>query len=650
MIRLWINDIELDLSDDFFFPLTYSQADAKSPEKRKRNASKTIKLPGTRVNNAFFSSAYDLNISDVFGDLVGFDFDPTLRYPCRATRHGKPIFRGSSHLQKVVTKKDVTNGRIGFDFDPTLRYPCRATRHGKPIFRGSSHLQKVVTKKDVTNGRINEFEVVLYSELANIFQALGDIKVSELGWSEYDHTLSIANITGSWTAATGSGYWYPLIDYGFTQNQLSYLTNQLRPFVYVTEIVQKCFEHAGNTLSSTFFDSTLIKKLAWGFGGGEPILLDSAEVTARQVNYTGDGSTSYSVNAQFAGINQFVFNNITVIPISTNSIVTLTQVADPTAQMDTATGEIVVANAGYYTLQVDGTFPMTYVYSNPALAGIIIIQVSLRIFVNGALINTFPHIINEVPSGGSTNIVFDHLQELDLSTGDIVKTDIVINTFGSQINDNGGGETLDITFDLNNTLDLDFNAINSGLVDGDTVQIARFLPEMKAADFLRDMITMFNLYVTDPDEDGNVIMLPEKDYFFGTDDVDNWTDKLARDQDIEIQPAANIEGKTYKFRWAEDRDYYKNLYWEQYGIDYGDFDYNVPSTFKKGEKVYQLGMAQTCPVQIEGSDMIIPRIIQLDESTQVVKPHKGKPRIFFNNGVISTTPLLSSFKCRFESL
>jgi len=111
MIQLFVNNKEIDISEGIDIPLTFSQADAKNPEKRKRNFSKTIKIPGTRKNNLFFQSAYNLHISDVYGDLIGFDFDPTLRYPARVLRNGKPIFKGSAQLVKAVTRSDVTNGR-----------------------------------------------------------------------------------------------------------------------------------------------------------------------------------------------------------------------------------------------------------------------------------------------------------------------------------------------------------------------------------------------------------------------------------------------------------------------------------------------------------------------------------------------------------
>src|SRR3990167_2491207 len=595
MIKLYINGTELDLADDMMFPITFAQADAKKPEARKRSSSKTIVLPGTSNNNRFFLSAYNLKASDVYGDLIGFDFDPTIRYPFFAERYGKVFFRGSANLVKVTRQKYEEHGMV------------------------------------------NNFHIVLYSEIVDMFQALGDIKVSELGWEDYDHVLSVANIQATWSAATGSCVWYPLVDYGLSADPLSVLTNQLYPHVYVKEIVEKCFAHTGFILSGGFFNTALYKKLTWGSGGGAPVTISAAQITERSVKYTGDGSNTFNIapNGYDFFLDTTTFNTSIVIPIATTGLTTLTLVNDDLTQMDAPSGEMVIAYAGSYSLALSGTFPITYAYSDITLTDQVFnLKFEWIIYVNGAVVNTEVHYI-VASTGGSANVVFAMTQALELNSGDIVNSLLKISTYGSTVGENALGETLDLSFDLNNTLVSDLTAINSGLIDGDTVQVSRFLPDMKAADFLKDIITMFNLYMSDPDEDGNIILLPENEYFFETDDVDQWSDKIARDHECEIQPAANIEGKRYRFRFAEDRDYYKKLYFDKFGQDYGDYDYNVPSTFKTGDKVYQVGIAQTCPVQIAGTDIIIPRIIDVDPSTLMTKPHKGKPRMYFNNGEVS---------------
>jgi hypothetical protein len=63
----------------------------------------------------------------------------------------------------------------------------------------------------------------------------------------------------------------------------------------------------------------------------------------------------------------------------------------------------------------------------------------------------------------------------------------------------------------------------------------------------------------------------------------------------------------------------------------------VPSTFKTGVKKYKVKLAQSVPVQLEGTDIVVPRILKQDENTLQTAPYKGKPRIFFYNGLYATT-------------
>ena len=590
IVELYINDITIDVAEDIVFPLTYSISDVKEPSKRKRNTSKTIVLPGTQNNNNFFSSAYDLHISDVRNNSIGFDFDPTLRYPCRVARDGKEIFRGSANLQKVTVLNNVKT-----------------------------------------------FEIVLYSEITNLFQSLGDITIAELGWSEYDYILSVANTQTTWNNTGGSGVVVPLIDYGFTDDEIYYDTNDLRPFVFVQEIIEKCFSRSGFTLSGGFFSNARNKKLIWGSGGGEILTLSSADAAERLVEYNGVGAVAETINplgiessgiAGYYALN-YLFRQFNVADGDGFGIFL---VNDDLLQMNEVNGEIVVANTGNYLFEISSDSEIEYSYSNATLLELVFdIEIYLNIEKNGALISSTSYLVNS--SAGSTDVFSLSLsQELELETGDIVKS--YYNVVSRSKSFLGDGESLiiNITFD---DIELSLTSYDSEIVDGDTINIARFLPKMKASDFMQDMITMFNLYMNNPDDDGNILLLPIDQYYFDTDDVDQWSQKIDNSKDIEIMPAANIQGKTYAFEWAEDRDYYKQLYFETYGegtIDYGDKHYQVPSTWKVGTKKYQLNIAQSVPVQIPDTNIIIPRIYKYDEASGVTSPHKGKPRMFFFSG------------------
>ncbi len=581
--ELFINDIPIDLDKETVFALNFAIADLKNPEKREQSYSKDIKLPGTKHNNGFFSSAVDVHAYDRNESGVGFNYDPTVRYSARYYENGALIFNGVSNLVESIQKDGVYT-----------------------------------------------YNIVLYSAMTNIIQGLGDIMISELGWSDYDHVLSVANIQSSWSSPVGSGYVYPYIDYGFAMNPRVVKTNELRPHVYLIEVFEKCLNHLDYTFSSVFLNTALIKKIIVGYGGGDPIDLSPSEVSERQTNYSGDGSKSYLNLPRVNPVNLSEWNYFYNIfePIGDTADITMTLIDDDLVQFD---GEqIIIANSGNYNLNVSCDLETNYAMNEAGFN--IRFFVKLTFLKNGAWVNSQKLWVTSSVSG-TTTLNFNLSQDFDLDSGDVLEMRFNINTLGTT---SASDDDLDLSWDLNNTLSMNLTAINSGLVDGDTVQLARHIPKMKAADFVKDCITMFNLFIDQPDADNNLLIEDFDRFYFDTDEADNWTEKEDQGKDIKIRPAATIQGKTYSFKYAQDRDYYKNRYFEAYGIDYGDFDYNVPSTFKKGEKKYQLKIAQSVPVQLEGTDIIIPRILKFDEGTGVTSPHKGKTRIFFYNGTVSS--------------
>ena len=592
--RLNIDGTNLDLSEGVFLPLNYSLADVQNPDKRKRNSSEVFTLPGTRKNLDFFFSAWNLGISDDRGDGIGFDFDPTIKLPATYYQNEKQIFIGSAQLQQVTIKEGVYT-----------------------------------------------FHLILFSEVVDVFQTLGDLTLPELDWSAYDFTLNETNIKNTWTAATGSGIWIPLIDYGFTQNLQSYKTNELFPYVYKKEVWEKAFALVGQTIDSDFFDTAAFKNIVIGTGGGDKILLDPAEIAERQSNWTADGSISKSalptnIQTITTGLSTAVqadydFNE--TIIIGNNAVVTATIGTDPIPQFDAVAERLTISNTGSYRLS---TY-CTIIYSGVFTGGTPTLtspnwSINFLIRRNGAVI------ANQLEIGTAASPMnLATTSDLYLQAGDVIEFLFIVKSgsfnYAQAATSADLPTSFDYAFDLNNTFDFNLVCTQAEVIDGDTVNINNYLPPLKVADILKGDIKKHNLYVGEPDETGVVKIEPLDDFYLGTDEAIVMSEKVDHSKEIVVQPAANIEGKEYMFKFAEDRDYYKQLYFDQYGNDYGDYTYNVPSTFKEGAKVYQLPYAQSIPVEIDGTEIIIPRIISYDEQSGETKPYKGKARVFYNAGV-----------------
>lgn len=593
-----INGVNLEIDKRVIVPLNYAIADARNPQKRKRNTSEVIALKGTKTNKDFFFSAWNLGASDEKQDGIGFNFDPTIKYPAYYLEKGQIVFRGSASLDSIT-----------------------------------------IDKGNYT------FNVILYSNVVDVFQILGDTKLPELGWEDYNETLSVANIQASWSNPIGSGILYPLVDYGFTNNLLEYYTNEIFPHVYWKEVFEKAFALADLTIDSDFFDTDLFKSLIIGTGGGEKATLSAGDVADRRVNYTGDGTTTRSIassataNSYPSGFRRFFSFNES-FKVGDNSITTTTLVNDTNSQFDESLGRVSIQNTGYYNLEVQGIFPLTYGFVGGTITNEdILIQFIFYVKRNGAIVFTRERNIFDTTLGGGglDDLILTSTQNaLFLEAGDVLDFEIeckITKADADAATIANLPTSFDYSLDLNNTFEFDLTYTNFLIIDGNTVEVASYLPDIKVSDFLNGVIKAFNLYVGEPNERGVVKIEPLEDFYEDTSEAKVMSEKVDYSKPMKIEPASGIEGKRYLFRFAEDLDHYKQLYFEQYGVHYGDHIYEVPSTFKKGDKVYQLPFAQSVPVEIAGTELIIPRIISYDPINQVSEPYKGKARVYYYQGL-----------------
>jgi len=250
MNELISNEYELDLSENIAIPLNFAIGDFLEPSKRQRHFSKEIVLPDTSNNRAFFASSFSLHVTD-----ASINFDSTQSINAKLLKNGVPILPNGIIRLKEVIRLD----------------------------------------KDLT------FKIQLFSETIDIFNFLSNIKVNELDWSSYDHTLTQANITSSWLTIVGSGYVYPLIERGATRPALTtWRTTDMIPYVFHNDVLTKVLDYAGISYSSTFLDSSRYKHVLFGYGGGDLPEVTTADANLQKVDIdNGDYNFSQSTFCKF---------------------------------------------------------------------------------------------------------------------------------------------------------------------------------------------------------------------------------------------------------------------------------------------------------------------------------------------------------------
>lgn len=591
--RLQVNDVEIELTEGVPFPLNFSIADIKEPNKRKRNYSKSLNIHGTKKNLDFFSSTYLLSLSTVDG-----------------------------------------TSNIGFDFDPTLRIPAKYwSDNGKLLFNGLFQLEQVI----ISNGAY-VFQCKLFSNFIDLFMKLGDLKVSELGWSEYNHALTRTNIANSWATSVklngsdtsnfsgglplGFGYHYGMVDYGYSTTSTLKI-NELAPLVYKREVFKKCLEISGFTWNSDFLDSSFYKKHLLGFGGGEKVGYSAKEISSRQCNYTTvltEGYTakkggSYSAGVQFIGIGG----------------VNLSAPWDGAVNTDITDGYnqnldrvIKVAKQGKYSIQYSFPILVDFLWVDiPGYANAGNIRCTFDVLRNNNIIKQDLDVFTSVTD---LHVSYASTLNLDLNSGDEIWF-----RFSVYFDVRMGASSLYFYIKNDTTpFSVDMQCSQASLITNDTVELSRFIPDLKASQFLEAELMMYNLYLSDADIDGVVKIEPLINYYQDTTEFIDITDIVDLSKDIIIKPASTIEGKRYKFLWAEDKDYDNESYRETFNYGYGDHTYTVPSTFQTGDRIYQLPYAQSIPID-NIYPFVRPRIVKLNGN--IIQPFKGKPRNYIWNGL-----------------
>lgn len=587
---LYIDGEQVDLDNEIPMPISYSVGDFKNPENRRRSVSKTITVQGTQRNKRIFASAYNLSLTNEIGSL-GFEFNPNAKVGARYLRKGVTIFEGLVRLLNVK----IDNGAYSF-------------------------------------------EIVLFSDIVNIIKQMNDINVSELDWSEYNHELNETNVSNSWSASVikngvvtpnytagkplGFGYWYPVIDYAYNNRNLMQIgIENLIPYVYVKETFEKCFENIGYTLDSKFLNEDMIKALTWGFGGGEKENLPAPDVADRQVNYSFDSTLVNSVNAYSigGGVSSIIQKTYTLKDFNPTSL------ADSYLQFNIGTGEITCMRTGRYNLNLDFDTLVSYNITSGSATGWSQIRTEVR--KNGVKIGirgSF-YSLSNTPTTYSLNA--DTI--IDLDAGDIVTVGyLVSNNFNS-----ASPFTYETTIDLNSAFNLDMTSIQEAYVLNSFIGVNRFIPKMKSGEFVKGIINMFNLYVSEPDDDNVIKIEPLSEFYQGEE---NWTDLLDHSRQINIKPSVNDSAKKFAFKFTKDDDVFNKEYFDEFGVRFGDYTYTSDNEYNTKETLFQLPFAQTI-TGIVGTDSryVLPNISQVKNG--LPEPYKGKPRIFFNNGLKSVT-------------
>lgn len=623
-MELYINDFRVDINERLPFPLTYSISDIKDLTARKGNNSKTIIIPGTKGNVLLMFNAFSMSVTQsLSGDIGSFDFDPTIKVSARYYEGGIMQFNGYCQLIDC----EYLNGDWSFN-------------------------------------------IVLFSDQIDYISKLTSIKINELDWSEYNHSLTRDNQVDSWSGTIqvnnvatsnktganwdGIGYYYGLIDYGYDRATPStFNVEHLPPQLFCYDILNRLFQSVGITWSSSFLESQTFKRLLLSYDGGNLPEIDAAtasDFSAKndEINKASGYIITTNIPVEDPGFTIYFgggSNRRADYPFTINQApVWVNTSTDPQSQM---TGEepfkFQCGLTGLYKLEYSGEHDVIFDFT---IAGATIVeadirfQLSLLIYKNGILFSAGVVYQGQLDNGTgdvTATIAFNFEKLLDLQINDeitmtyefaIYNSNIIASTVPTSFSTVISIDTIDTQIDMNKQ--------QQTFVPGNTVLLNQFLPDMDGATYFKGLVQAFNLYCKPSTDDPTVLQIdPLNDFYDSTANALNWSDKVDYSKSLKVTPTINFSSRYYNFKFANDNDYYNDAYTRDTGDQYGSFILDTQTQFSKDSTDFMLPFSQKLLVNIPVDEttytgLIMPRSFQVrfnEDGTSEINVQKGKPFI-----------------------
>lgn len=480
-----IVEYELDLYDNVPLPINKSIIDIQNIAERKSDFTKTITLPGTHNNNDIFSNIF--NLARSVQNTNTYNFAP--------------------------------------DFNPNLKADAILYKNGIAMIQG--YLQ--LTNVSITDEQEIEYEVIIIGRTANLFQDLGEKKLNELDLSAYDHTWNYTNIAASWTPLVTRGYYYGLIDKGFSNDQKGFYTADQKPQIFAKSIVDAIFKDAGYRYSSDFFTTANFTKLV------VPCTQDKLLLTTQQVtNRTFKGDRL--VDSTQAAITSYI-----VLPFNNTGI------QSTPSGYNNVNYEFTFTEAGIYEIGMQ-----LNIRFNEISTGTMLTYFSIDSDINGEIYKTGVGLY----SSTVTKNIYLQSQSRYFAVGEKIKV-VMHSSFGG-------------SWEYSLLTDSAFFSIPSpNIIVGQTMQLENCLPsDIKQADFLASIIKLFNLYVSVDALDSKKLKIETRDVYFTSDTVD-FNNKIDVSRGVQVKPLGASKYKEYTFAMAEDKDELNQTHQSQYVYPYG---------------------------------------------------------------------------------
>ena len=609
MTEIQLENGFLNLPENVNFPITISFNDLKDGS-RSGGYSKTIELDGDGNNAKLLGYYFDI-------DLSSNDFDRNAKTEATVLQNGSEVFTGYIQLMEI-----------------------------KRINEGSN-----------TGKNIIKYVVSVFDEVSNFFIEMGEKELSDLSFPELTHVFNRANIIDSWDNL--SGFVYPI----FAKNGVVYTLKDFKPAIYELDYLKKIFEFNGYTFTFDEFQNSTIRfdKRIIPFNGEGA---NAQVISELKEQYTVKGEGSYSGENEY--FNVFLSNPA---PLNTylNAItpLTLTELQDTQNQWLTNTYDNKAGNNTLLTTIAEFDYSVNikaktlagndtafFISFDPSFS-----QVDRIDFVTTLIIrsktneNTYGILNTQVIASYNANTSFSNgysllasgqnassidVGEFDLGEDmEIVPVTTIRQYYNNQEISTGLVRFSDGTNDVYISLETNLTNVKAKITPnieelqkGSIVNVDGFIPKnVKQKDLISSIAKSYNLILIPSKDTDKEIKIVTRDKYYSDGELWDWTDKIAEDQENNIEFLSNKRKKKQTFAYKEDKDFVNEGYQEKHKETYGKSSITLDNEYTLDSDKTELIYSPTPSIK-SGLSFPLPSINGITPKNNI--------RILLNNGKKTT--------------
>lgn len=602
----------VDLYEDIPISVVIQELDINALDSRKSPYSKQFVIPGTHTNSQIFHFYFEVN---------GIEFNPLTKIQCVVQYRGTDIFTGVLRLSAVINNPDYV-----------------------------------------------DFEVFIMGQVGDFASEIRNLTLQDLQWDDLQHELSYSAITQSWEAKNndvdglfGGKVLYPMINYGlpyqsdgtssvpaytytfdepysFDQSTHSVPEYVWKPSIRLREVIDRIFARTGYNIISDFFDTDYFKSMYMDTFQNGKLGVDVASGVTNQNIFKTYMRPSTVITFGSAGARPLNFqtkrgdgydplNNFVLGPGVSSSI-------DPPAPP---------FNTNYFRIPFAGNYSWNFRFNyddNNVCGGDIDFQIYARKSSDLSTLDSQPPFavsqLYQLPTCGSQAAV-NYFFTGNCGTGEYVRLYVDLKSSSTP------GNQLRILPYNEYTITSEapmWDLYSSPTLAGtQLVDIRLGLQQINCIEFLKAIITLFNLVVVQDEVSQSIIIEPFNWYYNEADRVErDWTQKLDLNSSYRIEHLSFDLPKEINLSYTQGSEEYLNKIFEDTNkYQYGRYKYTSTNNLLSGEQTYEIPFAATPTTVVNGADNFIIPAFYRELNTTVtsgftyttLQPYSNKPHLFF---------------------